>query len=137
MQVAAAGTGVRVSDGSTNVLPIGPRRNRSTTPASPTYGLTRRALARAYYQGWDMHPGHIPTRYAAVFAFYREGFEQAAARLSRYANHTDGDVMDEPCDRQGPQRLPTPRGGIGACPPHRGGGAGDQATCRSRCAEAR
>ncbi|MFE0703792.1 DUF6986 family protein [Streptomyces sp. NPDC058872] len=95
MQVAAAGTGVRVSDGSTNVLPVG------TTPHVHEawrlhYGLTRRALARAYYQGWDMHPGHIPTRYAAVFAFYREGFEAAAKRLSAYANHTGGDVMDEP-----------------------------------------
>ncbi|MFC8347213.1 DUF6986 family protein [Streptomyces sp. NPDC057280] len=95
MQVAAAGTGVRVSDGSTNVLPVG-----STEKVHEAwrlhYGLTRRALARAYYQGWDMHPGHLPTRYAAVFAFYREGFEAAAKRLAAYANHVDGDVMDEP-----------------------------------------
>ncbi|MGW2714528.1 DUF6986 family protein [Streptomyces sp. NPDC001356] len=95
MQVAAAGTGVRVSDGSTNVLPVG-----ATAKVHDAwrlhYGLTRRSLARAYYQGWDMHPGHLPTRYAAVFAFYREGFEQAAARLARYANRAGGDVMDEP-----------------------------------------
>ncbi|MPY57048.1 DUF6986 family protein [Streptomyces spongiae] len=95
MQVAAAGTGVRVSDGSTNVLPVGPTE-KVHAAWRLHYGLTRRALARAYYQGWDMHPGHIPTRYAAVFAFYREGFEQAAARLSRYANRAGGDVMDEP-----------------------------------------
>ncbi|MDX3692354.1 aldolase/citrate lyase family protein [Streptomyces europaeiscabiei] len=95
MQVAAAGTGVRVSDGSTNVLPVGPTENVHAAWRLH-YGLTRRALARAYYQGWDMHPGHIPTRYAAVFAFYREGYEQAAARLSRYANRAGGDVMDEP-----------------------------------------
>lgn len=95
MQVAAAGTGVRVSDGSTNVLPVGPTENVHAAWRLH-YGLTRRALARAYYQGWDMHPGHLPTRYAAVFAFYREGFEQAAARLSRYANRAGGDVMDEP-----------------------------------------
>ncbi|MFV0137486.1 DUF6986 family protein [Streptomyces sp. HMX87] len=95
MQVAAAGTGVRVSDGSTNVLPVGPTE-KVHDAWRLHYGLTRRALARAYYQGWDMHPGHIPTRYAAVFAFYREGFEQAAGRLARYANHTGGDVMDEP-----------------------------------------
>lgn len=86
MQVAAAGTGVRVSDGSTNVLPVGPTA-KVHDAWRLHYGLTRRALSRAYYQGWDMHPGHIPTRYAAVFAFYREGFEQAAARLARYANH--------------------------------------------------
>ncbi|GAA2505743.1 DUF6986 family protein [Streptomyces gobitricini] len=95
MQVAAAGTGVRVSDGSTNVLPVGPTQ-KVHDAWRLHYGLTRRALARAYYQGWDMHPGHLPTRYAAVFAFYREGFEQAAARLSAYANHAGGDVMDEP-----------------------------------------
>ncbi|WP_327685441.1 DUF6986 family protein [Streptomyces sp. NBC_00467] len=95
MQVAAAGTGVRVSDGSTNVLPVGPT-GQVHDAWRLHYGLTRRALARAYYQGWDMHPGHLPTRYAAVFAFYREGFEQAAARLAAYANHAGGDVMDEP-----------------------------------------
>ncbi|MCX4231475.1 DUF6986 family protein [Streptomyces sp. NPDC020707] len=95
MQVAAAGTGVRVSDGSTNVLPVGPTA-KVHDAWRLHFGLTRRALARAYYQGWDMHPGHLPTRYAAVFAFYREGFEQAAARLVAYANRADGDVMDEP-----------------------------------------
>ncbi|GGZ35688.1 DUF6986 family protein [Streptomyces poonensis] len=95
MQVAAAGTGVRVSDGSTNVLPVGPTEQVHDAWRLH-YGLTRRALARAYYQGWDMHPGHLPTRYTAVFAFYREGYEQAAARLARYANRAGGDVMDEP-----------------------------------------
>ncbi|MFE7778994.1 DUF6986 family protein [Streptomyces sp. NPDC057445] len=98
MQVAAAGTGVRVSDGSTNVLPVG-----STEHVHEAwrlhYGLTRRALARAYYQGWDMHPGHLPTRYAAVFAFYREGVEAAAARLAAYVATSGGgagDILDEP-----------------------------------------
>ncbi|REK85181.1 aldolase [Streptomyces inhibens] len=95
MQVAAAGTGVRLSDGSTNVLPVGP-----TTQVHDAWrlhhGLVRRSLARAYYQGWDMHPAHLPTRYAAVYAFYREGLEQAAARLAAYVAKAGGDVMDEP-----------------------------------------
>ncbi|MEU6960354.1 DUF6986 family protein [Streptomyces chrestomyceticus] len=95
MQVAAAGTGVRLSDGSTNVLPVG-----ATTQVHDAWrlhhGLVRRSLARAYYQGWDMHPAHLPTRYAAVYAFYREGLEQAAARLAAYVAKTGGDVMDEP-----------------------------------------
>ncbi|WP_434587709.1 DUF6986 family protein [Streptomyces sp. A5-4] len=95
MQVAAAGTGVRLSDGSTNVLPVG-----ATTQVHDAWrlhhGLVRRSLARAYYQGWDMHPGHLPTRYAAVYTFYREGLEQAAARLTAYVSRAGGDVMDEP-----------------------------------------
>lgn len=95
MQVAAAGTGIRVSDGSTNVLPVGTTEHVHQA-WKLHYGLTRRALARAYYQGWDMHPGHLPTRYAAVFAFYREGFEAAARRLAAYVARTEGEIMDEP-----------------------------------------
>ncbi len=60
------------------------------------HGLVRRSLARAYYQGWDMHPAHLPTRYVAVYAFYREGLRAAAARLAAYVAKAGGDVMDEP-----------------------------------------
>jgi citrate lyase beta subunit len=97
MQVAAAGTGVRLSDGSTNVVPTG-SSEQVHGAWRLHHGLVRRSLARAYYQGWDMHPGHLPTRYAAVYAFYREGMEQAAARLAAYAGRFGGDgaVMDEP-----------------------------------------
>ncbi|MBP0454990.1 MULTISPECIES: DUF6986 family protein [unclassified Kitasatospora] len=95
MQVAAAGTGVRLSDGSTNVIPTG-----STAQVHAAWklhhDLVRRSLARAYYQGWDMHPAHLPTRYAAVYSFYREGLEAAAARLAAYVAKAGGDVMDEP-----------------------------------------
>ncbi|MFI9048816.1 DUF6986 family protein [Streptomyces sp. NPDC053427] len=95
MQVAAAGTGVRLSDGSTNILPVGPK-DRVHEVWRLHHGLVRRSLARAYYQGWDMHPGHLPTRYAAVYAFYLEGLEQAAARLTAYVAKAGGDVADEP-----------------------------------------
>ncbi|NIY63520.1 DUF6986 family protein [Streptomyces malaysiensis] len=97
MQVAAAGTGVRLSDGSTNVLPVGPTE-RVHDAWRLHHRLVRRSLARAYYQGWDMHPGHLPTRYAAVYAFYREGLEAAAERLAAYAARTAGGtgIADEP-----------------------------------------
>jgi citrate lyase beta subunit len=95
MQVAAAGTGVRLSDGSTNVIPTGDAAQvRGAWQLH--HRLVRRSLERAYYQGWDMHPGHLPTRYAAVYSFYREGLDQAAARLSAYVSRSGGDVMDEP-----------------------------------------
>ncbi|MFE5209415.1 DUF6986 family protein [Streptomyces sp. NPDC056600] len=95
MQVAAAGTGVRVSDGSTNVLPVGDTEQVHAAWRLH-HRLTRRALARAFPQGWDMHPGHLPTRYAAVFAFHLEGLDRAADRLARYATGAEGDVLDEP-----------------------------------------
>ncbi|MBB5118927.1 aldolase [Streptomyces eurocidicus] len=95
MQVAAAGTGVRLSDGSTNVLPVGPTP-RVHDAWRLHHRLVRRSLERAYYQGWDMHPGHLPTRYAAVYAFYREGLEATAARLAAYVARSGGEVLDEP-----------------------------------------
>ncbi|MFJ4597609.1 MULTISPECIES: DUF6986 family protein [unclassified Kitasatospora] len=95
MQVAASGTGVRLSDGSTNVIPTG-----STEQVHAAWklhhDLVRRSLARAYHQGWDMHPAHLPTRYVAVYSFYREGLAAAAARLAAYVAKAGGDVMDEP-----------------------------------------
>ncbi|MEU7243237.1 DUF6986 family protein [Streptomyces sparsogenes] len=98
MQVAAAGTGVRLSDGSTNVLPVG-TTEQVHEAWRLHHRLVRRSLARAYYQGWDMHPGHLPTRYAAVYAFYREGLPQAASRLAAYVNRAGGAggaIADEP-----------------------------------------
>lgn len=95
MQVSAAGTGVFVSDGSTNVLPIGeePAVHRAWALHAR---LVRRSLERGFYQGWDLHPAQLPTRYAATFAFYREGFEAAAARLLAYTGGGDSQYMDEP-----------------------------------------
>ncbi|MGP3988288.1 DUF6986 family protein [Streptomyces sp. 3N207] len=95
MQVAAAGTGVRLSDGSTNIVPTGDRAQVHDAWRLH-HSLVRRSLARAYYQGWDMHPGHLPTRYAAVYAFYREGMRRAGERLAAYVGRAGGDVMDEP-----------------------------------------
>ena len=95
MQAAAAGTGVRLSDGSTNVLPLG-------DPAGVRRGwelharLVRRSLERGYNQGWDLHPAQLPTRYAATYAFYREGFAAASGRLRAYLDRADTNVMDEP-----------------------------------------
>ncbi|RYB91303.1 aldolase [Nocardioides glacieisoli] len=95
MQAAAAGTGVRLSDGSTNVLPIGTADEVGAAWANHL-GLVRRSLERGYYQGWDLHPAQLPTRFAATFAFYREGWAAAAARLRTYVERRESGVLDEP-----------------------------------------
>ena len=95
MQVAAAGTGVRLSDGSTNVLPVGDRE--SVRAAWRLHArLVRRSLERGFYQGWDLHAAQLPSRFVAVYAFYRDGLPAAAARLRRYVEHTESSVLDEP-----------------------------------------
>jgi hypothetical protein len=99
MQVAAAGTGVRLSDGSTNVLPVGARDEIRDALALHAR-LVHRSLARGYYQGWDLHPGQLVTRYLATYAFYRAGFPTAADRLRNYLGRVAGGVMDEPATAQ-------------------------------------
>ncbi|WP_103350145.1 aldolase/citrate lyase family protein [Amycolatopsis sp. CA-128772] len=97
MQVAAAGTGVRLSDGSTNRLPIG-----DGLPAAwaEHLRLVRRSLERGFYQGWDLHPHQLPTRFAATYTFYRSGFGAAVERLRAYAEKKAGGVLDEPATAQ-------------------------------------
>ncbi len=95
MQVAAAGTGVRLSDGSTNVLPVG-GRDAVREAWRNHLRLVRRSLERGYYQGWDLHPAQLPTRYAATFAFYRGGLEAAGDRLRNYVERRASGILDEP-----------------------------------------
>jgi citrate lyase beta subunit len=95
MQVAVAGTGARAVDGSTNVLPVG-----TTAAVHAAWrlhaGLVRRALERGFYQGWDLHPAQLVTRYVATYAFFRAALPAAAARLSAYVGRVEGGVLDEP-----------------------------------------
>ncbi|MEU1881068.1 aldolase/citrate lyase family protein [Streptosporangium sp. NPDC020072] len=95
MRVAAAGTGVRVCDGSTNVLPVG---DGDTVRAAWRLHarLVRRALEDGVHQGWDLHPAQLPSRYAAVYAFFREGLPGAAARLRGYLDRRESGFLDEP-----------------------------------------
>lgn len=95
MQVAAATAGLRVVDGSSNVLPVG-----DTAAVRAAWALHARLVERSMrggiYQGWDLHPGHLVSRYAAAFSFYRNGFLPAAGRLRDYHERVSGGVLDEP-----------------------------------------
>jgi len=121
MQVALAGTGVWISDGATNILPIPPHREHDRTLTGAEikenraavhfawklhYGHVRHSLAHAYYQGWDLHPAQLPTRYAALYAFFLDGLEAASARLTNFVAKSGqatlvGDVFDDAATGQG------------------------------------
>ena len=95
MQVAAAETGVRLSDGSTNVLPVGD--TAAVHAGWALHGaLVRRSLERGFYQGWDLHPAQLPTRFAATYAFFREGRAAAVSRLRAYLERRSTGILDEP-----------------------------------------
>jgi citrate lyase beta subunit len=95
MMLVAAETGVRVSDGSDNRIPIGDPETVRHRWARHADGV-QRALRGGIYQGWDLHPAQLPTRFAATFAFFREGWSEAAERLGNYHRQASTGVMDEP-----------------------------------------
>jgi citrate lyase beta subunit len=119
MMLAFAGTGVFLSDGATNVMPVGPHRGENLSPAQLaqnrasvhaawqlSYRSIRHSLENGFYQGWDLHPAQLPVRYAACFAFFLEGFEPAAERLRNFIEKSAqatlvGDVFDDAATGQG------------------------------------
>jgi hypothetical protein len=122
MQVTLAGTGLTISDGATNIMPVGPHRatagqalgaqqvvdNRAAVHAAWRLHSehVRRSLVAGFYQGWDLHPAQLPSRYATVYAFFLEGLDAASERLSNFvAKSTQatlvGDVFDDAATGQG------------------------------------
>ena len=105
MQVALAGTGIWLSDGATNVMPIGSREvvHRAWRLHA---GHVRHSLVTGFYQGWDLHPAQLPSRYAAVYAFFLEGLDAASERLKNFVQKAAqatlvGDVFDDAATGQG------------------------------------
>lgn len=119
MQVSLAGSGVWLSDGATNVMPIGPNRgdalsneqareNRETIRNAwqMHYRHVRASLANGFYQGWDLHPAQLVTRYAAIYAMFLEEMEPAGRRLRSFVEKAGqaslvGDKFDDAATGQG------------------------------------
>ncbi|HEX6301659.1 MAG TPA: phosphoenolpyruvate kinase [Acidimicrobiia bacterium] len=105
-QVSLAGTGVWLSDGATNVMPVGDDPEVIRDAMRLHYDHIRHSLSHAYYQGWDLHPAQLVTRYAAVYSFFLEGLDAAGARLSNFVESAAkatlvGDVFDDAATGQG------------------------------------
>jgi citrate lyase beta subunit len=119
LQVSLAGSGVWISDGATNVMPVPTHRGEDLSPEQVEenrravhdamrlhYEHIRHSLMHGYYQGWDLHPAQFPTRYAAVYAFFLEGLDQAGQRLSNFVESAAqatlvGEVFDDAATGQG------------------------------------
>jgi citrate lyase beta subunit len=123
MQVALAGTGVWLSDGGTNVLPVSIHRaakdgapisahdaaeNRAAVHAAWRlhFRHIRHSLIGGFYQGWDLHPAQLPVRYAAVYAFFLESLDAAGERLRNFIEKAAqatlvGEVFDDAATGQG------------------------------------
>ena len=58
--------------------------------------LIQRSLERGFYQGWDLHPAQLASRYAATFRFFTDGQAAARARLAAYSARRETGIADEP-----------------------------------------
>ena len=106
MQVSLAGTDVWLSDGATNVLPVGKDRAVIHHAWRQHYDDIRHSLTNAFYQGWDLHPAQLVTRYAAVYAFFLESLDAASERLRNFIGKAAqatlvGEVFDDAATGQG------------------------------------
>ena len=108
-----------IADGPTIVLPIPPHRG-STLSAQQreenrahvfsAWGLAvrnvRAALASGIYQGWDVHPAQLPARFAANFAYYRQGAASVGARFKEFFRQLErvtftGGIFDDAATARG------------------------------------
>jgi citrate lyase beta subunit len=122
MKVSLAGTGIWLSDGATNVMPVGPHRPTDKRPLSAKQKAENRKVVRriwkhnfdhinhslmnGFYQGWDLHPAQLPVRYAAVYNFFLKELESSAHRLRTFMEKAAqatliGDVFDDAATGQG------------------------------------
>ena len=123
MLVSFAGTGIWLSDGATNIMPVAPHRFTEGGPPLTVaqidenrevvhrawkihYDHIQHSLTNAFYQGWDLHPAQLPTRYAAVYAFFLQSLEAASERLKNFVEKAAkatlvGDVFDDAATGQG------------------------------------
>jgi hypothetical protein len=122
MQVSLSGTGVWLSDGATNIMPVGPHRASDDRPLTQDqieenravvhrawklhYDHIQHSLTGGFYQGWDLHPAQLPIRYAAMYAFFLQSLDAASDRLRNFVDKAAkatlvGDVFDDAATGQG------------------------------------
>ncbi|MFL5422619.1 MAG: DUF6986 family protein [Myxococcales bacterium] len=122
MKVAYAGTGIFLSDGATTTMPIAPHKAPKGGQLSPEQARdnqravhaawklhaddVRNSLVNGFYQGWDLHPAQLPTRYGALYTFFLEGLAGATERLRNFVGKLgqatlSGDTFDDAATGQG------------------------------------
>ena len=118
-KVALGGTGIFLSDGATNIMPIAPHRgeglsyeeleeNRASVHNAWRIGFnhTTHSLINGFYQGWDLNPAQLPMRYAATYNFFLSSYEDAVFRLRTFVDRAaistlTGHIFDDAATGQG------------------------------------
>ena len=118
-KVALGGTGIFLSDGATNIMPVAPHRGDKLTEKQVKenrqsvhnawrigYNHSMHSLINGFYQGWDLNPAQLPMRYAATYNFFLSSYEDALFRLRTFVERAaistlTGDIFDDAATGQG------------------------------------
>ncbi len=118
-KVALGGTGIFLSDGATNIIPVAPHRgddlsekqlkeNRQSVHNAWRIGYNHsmHSLINGFYQGWDLNPAQLPMRYAATYNFFLSSISDATHRLKTFVDRAaistlTGDIFDDAATGQG------------------------------------
>jgi citrate lyase beta subunit len=118
-KVALGGTGIFLSDGATNVMPVAPNRGEKLSKEKlkenmesvhnawrTGYSHTMHSLVNGFYQGWDLNPAQLPMRYAATYNFFLSSYDDAVFRLKTFVDRAaistlTGDIFDDAATGQG------------------------------------
>ncbi|WP_055481658.1 DUF6986 family protein [Sphaerimonospora mesophila] len=98
MLTALAGTGVELCDGSLAAAPASDAAADVRALLRRHAALVRHSLSNGFYQGWDMHPSHLVSRFATVYAFHLARYEDHVERVRAWEDRrrTAGGVLEEP-----------------------------------------
>ncbi|MVT10689.1 DUF6986 family protein [Chitinophaga tropicalis] len=118
-KVALGGTGIFLSDGATNVIPVPLYRGEQLSVVEMEenrehvhhawrigYGHTMHSLINGFYQGWDLNPAQLPMRYAATYHFFLSNYQDALFRLKTFVERAaistlTKDIFDDAATGQG------------------------------------
>jgi len=118
-KVALGGTGIFLSDGATNIMPVAPHRGDKLTAKQLKenqrsvhnawrigYNHSMHSLINGFYQGWDLNPAQLPMRYAATYNFFLSSIDDATHRLKIFVDRAaistlTGDIFDDAATGQG------------------------------------
>ncbi|GAA0964229.1 aldolase/citrate lyase family protein [Acrocarpospora macrocephala] len=97
MQTTLLPEGIELSDGSLAASPASDSRDDVLALWRRHAQLVRHSLGNGFYQGWDMHPSHLVSRYATTYAFHLRHYDEYQSRVRAWhEQRQEGGVMDEP-----------------------------------------
>ena len=119
IQAVLAGSGVRLVDSVTTVMPVPVHKGESLSEEQQSenrravhsgwlrhFRNVSASMAAGFYQSWDLHPNQLVARYAAVYAFFLNEMDSQAARLRGYIDRSTkatltGNTFDDAASVEG------------------------------------